>query len=223
MMPRRPEPEELMDDPTQALAYAEADFSESNTLFCDLFAAAAPAGFGGQVLDLGCGPADIPIRLARRFADTRITAVDGALAMLELAQRAIAEAGLSDRIRLAQVHLPATEIPGNPFSALISNSLLHHLLDPLDLWHTLAATAEAGARVLVMDLLRPESIDAAAALVERYAADAPEVLRRDFHNSLLAAYSLEEVREQLAMTGLDQLEVVQVSDRHLAVTGQMQR
>jgi 16S rRNA G1207 methylase RsmC len=57
-----------MDDIEQARAYAEADFDESNTLFVDLFLQHHPDwSADGTMLDLGCGPGDIAIRLARTF------------------------------------------------------------------------------------------------------------------------------------------------------------
>ena len=58
-------------------------------------------------------------------------------------------------------------------------------------------------------------------LVETYAIDAPEVLRRDFRNSLFAAYTIPEVQDQLSKAGLGGLTVNAVSDRHLAVQGQL--
>ena len=64
-MKRRPEPE-LMDSEAQTLAYAEADFNESNSLFTEWFLAhfsELPAA--GRMADLGCGPGDITIRLAQ--------------------------------------------------------------------------------------------------------------------------------------------------------------
>jgi hypothetical protein len=73
-----------------------------------------------------------------------------------------------------------------------------------------------------MDLMRPASAGWAAALVESYAADAPEVLKQDFRNSLHAAFEPAEVTEQLQVAGLgQQLSVNVVSDRHLAVWGRM--
>jgi hypothetical protein len=75
--------------------------------------------------------------------------------------------------------------------------------------------------VLVMDLMRPASAMWAEALVATYAADAPEVLRKDFRNSLFAAFEPKEVSEQLAQAGLEGLEVGVVSDRHLAVFGRL--
>jgi len=217
-MKRIPEPEELMDEADQALAYAEADFSASNALFIELFEQLYGNEFNALALDLGCGPADIPIRFAKRYPQARIDALDGAQAMLDLAQKSIQNHGLEQRISLHCQYLPATDLQGK-YHALLSNSLLHHLNDPLDLWHSIRAAAGAEATVLVMDLLRPESPQRVSELVREYAADAPEVLRRDFEASLYAAYTLDEVREQLAAAGLHGLDVSQVSDRHLAVRG----
>ena len=41
-------------------------------------------GLQGRMLDLGCGPADIPLMLIRRHPQLAIDAVDGAPAMLDL-------------------------------------------------------------------------------------------------------------------------------------------
>jgi len=219
-MQRIPEPEELMDDPAQALAYAETDFSEPNELFLDLFDQLHPGPFAGLALDLGCGPGDIPIRFARRHPGAGIEAVDGAPAMLELARAALAgRPELAERIRWRCECLPCERLPAAGYDAVLSNSLLHHLGDPLDLWRGAAHCARPGAVVLVMDLARPDSEAEVERLVALHAADAPELLRRDFHNSLFAAYTPREVREQLAAVGLSGLEVRRVSDRHLAVMG----
>ncbi len=218
-MNRIPEPE-LMDDEEQARAYAEADFSEANSLFVELFQEGFPdAGLTGSVLDLGCGPADIPLRLARLHPRARFEAVDGSEAMLEHARRAWLAAGLTDRVTLIQGSLPQLSLPANHYQAVLSNSLLHHLHDPSVLWQAIKACAQNHAAVLMMDLMRPESEQMVDSLVATYAADAPDVLRRDFRASLLAAYRPGEVREQLIAEGLDGLQVRVVSDRHLAVIG----
>lgn len=210
-----------MNEAEQALAYAEADFSASNELFMDLFRALHPDPFDGTAIDLGCGPADIPLRFASAYPASRIDAVDGAQAMLELAAAAIGEKQLSTRISLHCKYLPALDLPAKHYAAVLSNSLLHHLNDPADLWLSVGHSARPGASILVMDLLRPQDAATVDELVGIYAQDAPEVLRTDFRNSLFAAYTLEEVRQQLADAGLDNLEVRQVSDRHLAVSGNL--
>jgi len=62
-MERRPEPE-LMDDEQQSIAYAQADFSTSNQLYVDSLVRDFPTHLG-SVVDIGCGPADVVIRLAK--------------------------------------------------------------------------------------------------------------------------------------------------------------
>ncbi len=83
------------------------------------------------------------------------------------------------------------------------------------------AAGAPGAAVLVMDLFRPESEADAWRIVEQYSASEPEVLKRDFFNSLCAAFTPDEVREQLAAAGLGALHVQTVSDRHLTVSGRL--
>lgn len=220
-MKRVPEPEELMDEAEQALAYAEADFSESNALFIDLYQQLHPASFDGHALDLGCGPADIPIRFCKAHPDSCIDAVDGAPAMLELAQKAITQENLAKQITLHCTMLPANNLPEKYYDAVLSNSLLHHLSNPRDLWQTIKLCGKTGAQVLVMDLLRPDTPEQVDQLIEIYAKGAPEILEADFRNSLFAAYTIEEVKEQLKSANLDTLTVSQVSDRHLAVQGNL--
>jgi hypothetical protein len=78
-----------------------------------------------------------------------------------------------------------------------------------------------GAWLFVMDLVRPPSQAQARRLVDLHAAGEAEVLRRDFYNSLLAAYRPEEVSAQLAAADLSSLETEVVSDRHLIVWGRL--
>jgi len=221
-MQRIPEPTDLMDDATQARAYAEADFSEANGLFIDLLEQMAPRQLGGSLLDLGCGPADIPLALAERHPQLAVDVVDGAAAMLDLAQQRLdARPSLAGRVHLVHDRLPSRHLRRHHYRYVVTNSLLHHLEDPQDLWETIASCGQPGALVLVMDLSRPASATAVDGLVESYAIDAADVLRRDFRNSLFAAYTVDEVREQLGRAGLTTLHVEHVSDRHLAVRGQL--
>ncbi len=221
-MQRVPEPEELMDEPAQAAAYAEADFSEPNTLFVNLLETLAGPALEGRALDLGCGPAEIPLALLARHPRLHIDALDGAEAMLEQARaRAAQHPEAAARLVLHRLHLPCNALPRPPYDFLLSNSLLHHLEDPAVLWRTLRQAGRPGAGVLVMDLARPADPETLEALVQTHAGEAPEVLRRDFRNSLRAAWRVDEVAQQLQDAGLGHLEVAMVSDRHLAVRGHL--
>ena len=71
----------------------------------------------------------------------------------------------------------------------------------------------------MVDLLRPLDRDTAVQLVQQHAAGAPEVLERDFIASLHAAYTVEEVRQQLAAAGLQRFRVDHVDELHFVVWG----
>lgn len=219
-MKRVPEPTELMDDPAQAEAYAAADFSEPNAWFLECFAGAFGNRFEGRVIDLGCGPGDIPIGFAKRYPECVLDVLDGAAAMLEIARRKLGDwPQLADRIDLQLATLPCDTLPKQAYDAVLSNSLLHHLGDPSVVWQTIKYCARPGAALCLMDLARPASTTAIDVLVARYAAEAPEVLRHDFRNSLRAAYLPVEVEAQLRNAGLTGCAVRTVSDRHFVVIG----
>ncbi len=223
-MQRIPEPE-LMTDPQQARAYAAADFEQPHAMFVRLFQDAFPdAPAHGCVLDLGCGPGDITFRFARAHPGCRVHGIDGSEAMLCLAEQALAsDQLLRGRVRFFKKILPVAPPPLKRYDIIISNSLLHHLAEPRVLWKSVSDCAAPGAPVFVMDLKRPESRQAARRTAELYAACGPEVLRRDFYNSLLAAFTIDEIREQLADAGLAGFTVREVSDRHVLISGRMAR
>jgi ubiquinone/menaquinone biosynthesis C-methylase UbiE len=212
---------ELMDEPSQAEAYAAADFAEAHERIVEHFAVCFPGvEVAGHVLDLGCGPGDISFRFAMRFPGASVIGVDGSAAMIELArQRQSRETGTGDRVHFIEGRIPGTSIPSMPYSAIISNSLLHHLHRPAVLWDTIAAYASAGTRIYVADLRRPPTTAVARQMVDSYAAGEPEVLRRDFYHSLCAAFEPAEVEAQLEAAGLPELAVAVISDRHLVVHG----
>ena len=135
-MKRAPE-EELMDLPLHAEAYANADFSEPNSKFVALFSEKFPAFNGQRIVDLGCGLADITMRLARHYPHARIIGLDGADSMLDIAKKAILRySSFDNRVDVRKWHIGRQENPlaAKAFQAVVSNSLLHHMCDPLDLW-----------------------------------------------------------------------------------------
>jgi ubiquinone/menaquinone biosynthesis C-methylase UbiE len=211
---------ELMDDTEQAMAYAKADFEKENQGFVNRFLEYYPDFTEGHVLDLGCGPADIPIRFLKALPRCRVTAVDASAPMIKLAEAAIGKAGMADRIALRGERIQTLSL-AEPADAALSNSLLHHIPNPFQFWYCLKKQVKSGSSVLVMDLLRPESPEAAQAIVNQYAAGEPAILRRDFYNSLLAAFTEDEVAAQLAEMNLSRLLIDVIDDRHWVVSGRI--
>ena len=211
-----------MDSEEQTLAYAEAEFEESNELFATkLLELFTDLPEHGHLADLGCGPADICIRISQRLSGWLITGIDAGVNMLRRARAAVLNVGLDDRINLRHAYLPDTGLGKQAFDAITSNSLLHHLPDPMTLWNSALQLGKSGAPVMVMDLARPADEHEATRLVDTYATDAPPILKEDFYNSLLAAYTLDEVEEQLQRASLPHFSVLRPSDRHWLVAGRL--
>jgi cyclopropane fatty-acyl-phospholipid synthase-like methyltransferase len=216
---------ELMDEAAQARAYSEADFSDSHQAVVVHFAEHFPdfdTVVGARVIDLACGPADVTTRLARAYPNATFVGVDGADAMIALGRERVARDGLADRITLARHFLPDPALRAlGPYDAAVCTGALHHFHDPMVLWNAIRDVAATGTRVLVQDLTRPDSEAAAQALVDRYAAGEPEILRRDYFHSLRAAFTLDEIRGQLRAIGFEHFAVDAVSDRHVVVSGRV--
>ena len=81
--------------------------------------------------------------------------------------------------------------------------------------------AAPGAAIHICDLRRPNDQKALEALVAEHAAEAPPVLRRDYANSLAAAFRPSEVEAQLRQADLGTLQVEALADRYLEVRGRL--
>ena len=217
-MKRTPEPE-VMDGEEEVRAYRQGDFRRVNRL-CARRALRAAGKSRGRAIDLGTGPAEIPIHLCEMAPGWSVTAVDASPEMLRAARENVRRSGFSRRIRLLRGDAKRVRgLRDARFDLVLSNSLLHHLEDPLPFWREVARLAAGGGAVCIQDLFRPASRAEALRLVKRHTLGASPLLRELFHRSLLAAFTPEEVRDQLAAAGIRGLSVRKVSDRHMTVSG----
>jgi SAM-dependent methyltransferase len=212
-----------MDTEQQARAYAAADFSAAHQSYVTLFEETFPGRSAKAfVLDLGCGPADVTVRFARANPGYVFHAVDGSAAMLNYAKEALqSQRGLRNRVKLIKGYIPGAPIPREHYDVILSNNFLHHLHDPGVLWRTVRRYAKKGTLIFVTDLFRPASRAEAKTLVGKYSGSEEPILKRDFYNSLLAAFTPNEIEKQLAEAQLLQLRVKVIDDRHLIIFGKI--
>ncbi len=208
---------ELMDTEEEALEYHAMDFSEPDARF----ARDAVALLGGlprpELIDFGAGTAKIPVMICRARPDARVHAIDPAAEMLKVAARHVADAGLAGAITLARSDGRATKLAAARFDAVLSNSTVHHIHQPLALLREMKRVLKPGGAILVRDLCRPRSMDEAWAIVKRVAAGDSLRQQQLFFDSLCAALNVEEVERLLAEVGWRELKVTMSSDRHWSI------
>lgn len=204
---------EVMDSDQEAHDYDTMDHSAVNRVFVEDFLAVWDGG-PGSVLDVGTGTALIPLELCRRDSRARVVAVDAAAAMLALARRNVAAAGLDASITLEQADAKRLPFADGRFAAVISNSIVHHIPEPRSVLAEMTRVLAPGGLLFVRDLLRPDEERMVATLVDRYAAGANDHQRQLFADSLRAALTIAEMRALAAALGFDPAGVRPTTDRH---------
>ena len=207
---------ESMDTFDEAVTYLEMDHSQVNRRFVDdLFAAGAT---GPRVIDLGCGPAVLSIEIASRDKAIEVIAVDLSAEMLDLAKQEIDFAGMLYQISLHQADAKSMTVYEDEIAdTVISNSLIHHLEQPIDAIATSMRLVKSGGRVFIRDLMRPESESAVESLVQLHAGGENEVAQQLLRQSLHAALTLEEIGQAIEECGMDAECVRATSDRHWTI------
>jgi ubiquinone/menaquinone biosynthesis C-methylase UbiE len=209
---------EVMDTWLEATAYDAMDFTSVNTAFAADAIALDPHAI--KVLDIGTGTARIPILMCQQRPQYLFTGIDLAQSMLIIGQRNVEAAQLTQRIKLERVDSKHMPYPDLEFDMVVSNSLVHHLPDPLLLFQELKRLIKLDGAILIRDLIRPENEQIVNDLVTKFGGDYDDRQQQLFHDSLKAALTLTEVRELTDRVGLAQVKISQTSELHWTIERQ---
>jgi ubiquinone/menaquinone biosynthesis C-methylase UbiE len=212
---------EVMDTWLEATAYDAMDFESVNTVFATEAIALDPLAV--KILDLGTGTARIPILMCQQRPQYLITGIDLARSMLIIAHRNIEAAKLTQRIKLERVDSKRMPYPDLEFDMLISNSLIHHLPDPLSCFREIKRLVKPDGAILIRDLIRPESDRVVNELVTKIGSDYDDRQQQLFHDSLKAALTLGEVRDLIDRVGLREVDLTQSSELHWTLSRKTDR
>jgi ubiquinone/menaquinone biosynthesis C-methylase UbiE len=203
---------EVMDTLEEARDYDAMDHDGVNRAFVIDMLIAGEAGF--DVLDLGTGTAQIPLELCRQHADCRVKGVDLSMHMLDLARINIEQAGFTQRISVERVDAKRLPFDEGSFHAVMSNSIVHHIPDPMVVLAEAVRVTLTGGLLFFRDLMRPQSRKEVAGFVRLYAGKENPRQRKMFQESLCAALSLVEIRMLVGSLGFAPETVQASSDRH---------
>lgn len=210
-MQRSLEPE-VMDSWEEAVEYDAMDFSQVNAAFAQRAVDLGPPE--GKVLDAGTGTARIPVLICQQRPQWQITAIDLAKNMLDIGSQHVEKAGLQTQILLECVDAKHLPYPDENFDLVISNSLVHHLPDPLPFLLEIKRVLKPNGGILLRDLIRPIDEEAVNNLVKSIGTEYSTHQKQLFRDSLHAAFTLDEVDRLISAAGLLNVRIYQSSDRH---------
>jgi len=208
---------EVMDSAEEAEEYDRIDHSTVNERFVADFLAAIQGRARNDrrlVVDVGTGTARVPMVLCETWRDCVVSAVDMAAEMLRVGVTNVGRARLESRVLCVQADARRLPLADAVAPFVVSNSLIHHIPDPLPVLREMCRVAAAGATVFVRDLFRPETDADVERLVTTYAAYETPAQRALFAASLRAALTLDEVRVMVERLPLTDVFLARSSDRH---------
>jgi ubiquinone/menaquinone biosynthesis C-methylase UbiE len=215
---KRKKEKEVMDGKEQVAAFArEVKHSPSNIFFLNYLAKETILN-GKKILDLGCGTSEISISLlSQNPSIEKIVGIDASQKMLNFGKQRIASLNMSKKITLLKGKIPGIEkiLNKKSFDIIFSRSLLHHIPEPNFFWRELEKISKKNTEIFVWDFIRPKSIIRA----KKITVDANfrnKYIKKDFYNSLLASFTVEEIKEQLKKTVLN-LEVKEINSLFFVV------
>jgi len=200
-----------METKEQASAYAQANFVESNALFLENLFESYPVSNKTKILDVGCGDGEIPIAIYKR-KNSHITVLDGSSFMLNELARKMSLHKIND-IKVYCQRYEDSDFEQKSFDLIVSNSVLHHVKSPINFWEMSLKLIKDNGRIIVMDLFRPTDENYLFNILNQYGGTS-HVLKKDFENSLRAAYTIQEVEDQLSSFSQISSSVKCISDRH---------
>lgn len=201
---RVPEPAAVMCDQQHVDAYQKA--SQSTGAFCghhyfllnELVRRIRP---GTTVVDLGTGTGDLLIEIAALYPTTQFIGVDLSAEALAKGKETLLQAGLNNVKFLQSDMCMIDSIRSGSVDFVMSTMALHHLPSTEHLQATLGEVdrvLKPHGEFFVIDFTRMKNRKNVDVIVNAIAGSADPEFKRDFHDSMLAAFSLSDFRAACA-------------------------
>lgn len=201
-LPRLPEPE-AMDDASEVEAYASAAAQSHLEAIDDTWVeqVAALGLARGRMLDVGAGPGQIPLKIARRLPALRVVGVDRSWEMVRTARRNASAQELAGRAGFVVADGGRLPFAAASFDLVLSNSVLHHLPDPAPAFEEMARVAKPSGWIMLRDLRRP-SRPAFRPHVAWFGRHYKGLMKKLYTDSVRAAYTGRELARLLERSSL---------------------
>jgi ubiquinone/menaquinone biosynthesis C-methylase UbiE len=212
---------EVMDDSAEVEAYSSAAAQSHLNAIDDTFVDHAVRLVGkrerGRALDIGTGPGQIVLKLARRLTRWKFVGVDRSPNMV--AQGA---ASLMPAVELAgRVHFyvaDGNQLPfrDGTFGLVVCNSVLHHIAEPQKLLAEIVRLSKPGGAILLRDLRRPSRL-AYPFHVRRHGRHYQGLMYKLYCDSVRSAYTVEELQRLLDASALKGAQIFEHNRTHIGI------
>jgi len=219
-LPRIPEPE-VMDDSSEVEAYSSATAQMYLDKIDDSFVEHAVRLVNGKergrALDIGTGPGQIVLKLARRLKLWKFVGVDRSASMIAQARSNLAEAReAAGRVEFQGADGNRLAFPDASFDLVLCNSVLHHLAEPRNLLAEMARVGKPGAAILLRDLRRPGRV-AYPLHVRWHGRHYARAMYKLYKDSVHAAYTVPELQAMLDSSPLQGARVFVHHATHIGI------
>jgi len=220
-LPRIPEPE-IMDDLSEVGAYssaaAQAHLSKIDGTFVEHALGLVKGCEKGRALDIGTGPGQIVIKLARRLTTWKFVGVDRSPNMISQARSNLALVGaeVAGRVEFQVADGNRLDFPDGSFDLVICNSVLHHLAEPQGLLSQIARLAKPTGAILLRDLRRPSRMKYPL-YVRWHGRHYSGVMYELYCESVRSAYTEAELRRLLDSSSLRGVRLFTHQSTHLGL------
>ncbi len=207
VLERIPEPGLVMGDAAQNEAFERVGREDGLLAFIYLYQAIQISNLvkpGEKVLDLGCGPANQLVQIARLNPSADFLGLDASSEMLNRARDTVARCGTGN-VGLESGDM--TRLSGfadASFDCVISTMTLHHLPDEDALFSTFREARRVlkpGGGIYLIDFGRLKRSATQRFFSRDRSAEQPENFTLDYFNSLKAAFSVDEFSRALRLLG----------------------
>lgn len=202
-----------MDSWEESVEYDAMDFVEVNKAFAQRVTELGPPMYA-RVLDAGTGPAQIPVLLCQMRSQWEVIGIDLAKNMLQIGLQHVRKAGLQQQIALELLDAKQLPYQDGHFEMVVSNSLVHHLPNPLPFFREVSRVLKPNGAILIRDLIRPPDEKTLNDIVESIGVGYDTRQTQLFRDSLYAALTLDEVNQLISQADLQDVIVYQSSERH---------
>jgi ubiquinone/menaquinone biosynthesis C-methylase UbiE len=111
-------------------------------------------GRSGRVLDIGTGPARLPLAICRTHPDMRVVGVDISSAMVARARKNVEQAGGPAAIEITEAGAASLPFPDDSFDLVVSTGAIHHWKEPAAAMNEVYRVLKPGHYALLYDLVQ---------------------------------------------------------------------